>query len=106
MVSWTYSCGREGWRWRRRRRSSSVSSVSPASWRRHCASAWARGDRRMDREGLKLELKQMIVRECQKDVPPEQLADGAILIGSESQLQLDSLDALQIALAVKQRYGK
>lgn len=60
----------------------------------------------MDREGLKLELKQMIVRECQKAVPPEQLADDAILIGSESQLQLDSLDALQIALAVKQRYGK
>lgn len=60
----------------------------------------------MDRDGLKLELKQMIVRECQKDVPPEQLADDTILIGSESQLQLDSLDALQIALAVKQRYGK
>ena len=60
----------------------------------------------MDRDGLKLELKQMIVRECQKDVPPEQLADDAILIGGESQLQLDSLDALQIALAVKQRYGK
>ena len=60
----------------------------------------------MDREGLKLELKQLIVRECQKDVPPEQLSDDAILIGSESQLQLDSLDALQIALAVKQRYGK
>lgn len=60
----------------------------------------------MDREQLKLELKQLIVRECQKDVPPEQLSDDAILIGSESQLQLDSLDALQIALAVKQRYGK
>ncbi|HEV2111509.1 MAG TPA: acyl carrier protein [Gammaproteobacteria bacterium] len=60
----------------------------------------------MDRERLKLELKQLIVRECQKDVPPEQLSDDAILIGSESQLQLDSLDALQIALAVKQRYGK
>jgi len=60
----------------------------------------------MDRERLKLELKQLIVRECQKDVPPEQLSDDAILIGSDSQLQLDSLDALQIALAVKQHYGK
>lgn len=60
----------------------------------------------MDREQLKFELKQMIVRECQKQVVPESLADDAILIGSESPLGLDSLDALQIALAVKQHYGK
>ena len=60
----------------------------------------------MDREALKLELKRMIVRECQKDVDPERLSDDVFLIGSESELQLDSLDALQIALAVKQRYGK
>ena len=38
--------------------------------------------------------------------PPEQIADDGILIGSESQLDLDSLDALQIALAIKQHYGK
>lgn len=60
----------------------------------------------MDRDALKLELKQMVVRECQKDVDPARLSDSAFLIGSESELQLDSLDALQIALAVKQRYGK
>jgi acyl carrier protein len=60
----------------------------------------------MDRAQLKLELKQMIIRECQKNALPEQLDDDAILIGSESQLELDSLDALQIALAVKQHYGK
>jgi len=60
----------------------------------------------MDREQLKLELKQLIVRECQKQAAPESLADDAILIGSESPLELDSLDALQIAIAVKQRYGK
>lgn len=60
----------------------------------------------MDREQLKLELKQMIIRECEKDLRPEQIPDDAILIGSESGLALDSLDALQIALAVKQRYGK
>ena len=34
------------------------------------------------------------------------LSDDAFLIGSQSELGLDSLDALQIALAVKQRYGK
>lgn len=60
----------------------------------------------MDREQLKLELKQLIVKECEKDVAPESIDDDGILIGSESQLDLDSLDALQIALAVKQRYGK
>lgn len=60
----------------------------------------------MDRTQLKLELKQMIVRECQKSVLPEQISDDGILIGSDSQLDLDSLDALQIALAVKQHYGK
>lgn len=60
----------------------------------------------MDRERLKLELKQLIIKECEKDVTPEQISDDGILIGSEGQLDLDSLDALQIALAVKQHYGK
>ncbi|HLW75133.1 MAG TPA: phosphopantetheine-binding protein [Gammaproteobacteria bacterium] len=60
----------------------------------------------MDREQLKLDLKKLIIRECQKNVAPEQIADDDILIGSSSRLDLDSLDALQIALAVKQHYGK
>ena len=60
----------------------------------------------MDREQLKLELKQLIIKECEKNVLPDQIRDDSILIGSESELGLDSLDALQIALAVKQRYGK
>ncbi len=60
----------------------------------------------MNREQLKLELKQMIIRECEKDLRPEQIPDDAVLIGSEGSLALDSLDALQIALAVKQQYGK
>lgn len=60
----------------------------------------------MDREQLKLELKQLIIRECEKKLDPEQIADDAVLIGSEGSLGLDSLDALQIALAVKQQYGK
>ena len=60
----------------------------------------------MDREQLKLDLKKLIIRECQKNVGPEQIADDDILIGSSSRLDLDSLDALQIALAVKQHYGK
>ncbi|HET7922964.1 MAG TPA: phosphopantetheine-binding protein [Gammaproteobacteria bacterium] len=60
----------------------------------------------MDRQQLKLELKQLIIRECEKKLAPEQIEDDALLIGSEGALGLDSLDALQIALAVKQQYGK
>ncbi|EQD35939.1 acyl carrier protein [mine drainage metagenome] len=60
----------------------------------------------LDREQLKLELKKLIVTECQKDLLPEQIPDEAALFGSGSHLALDSLDALQIALAVKQHYGK
>ena len=61
----------------------------------------------MDREILKRELKQLVVTECQKNhIQPDQIADDDILIGSAGRLELDSLDALQIALAVKQKYGK
>lgn len=60
----------------------------------------------MNREQLKRELKQLIIKECDKHIAPEQIADDAVLIGSEGELALDSLDALQIALAVKQQYGK
>jgi acyl carrier protein len=61
----------------------------------------------VDRDVLKLELKELIVRECQKNhVQPDQIADDDILIGSSGRLELDSLDALQIALAVKKHYGK
>ena len=61
----------------------------------------------MDRAALKLELKELIVRECQKNhIRPDQIADDDILIGSSGRLDLDSLDALQIALAVKQKYGR
>ncbi len=56
-----------------------------------------------DRDTLKRELKQLIVTECDKDIEPASIDDDAILIGGE--LELDSLDALQISMAVKNRYG-
>ncbi len=59
-----------------------------------------------DREQLKQELKVMIIAECQKNMTPEAIPDDATLIGSGSFLTLDSLDALQIALSVKQKYGR
>jgi acyl carrier protein len=60
----------------------------------------------MDRGHLKHELKQLIIRECDKKITPAQIDDDAVLIGSQGELELDSLDALQIALAVKREYGK
>ena len=60
----------------------------------------------MDREQLKAELKRLIVVECQKDVDPASIGDTEVIMGAQSRLELDSLDALQISLAVQQKYGK
>jgi acyl carrier protein len=51
---------------------------------------------------LKQALKALIVKECDKDIDPESIRDDEQLIGGA--LDLDSLDALQICLAVKDRY--
>jgi acyl carrier protein len=58
---------------------------------------------RLELETLKQSLKVMIVKECDKDVEPESIRDEELLIGGA--LALDSLDALQICLAVKDQYG-
>jgi acyl carrier protein len=60
----------------------------------------------VDKEQLMHELKVLIIDECEKDMRPEQIDNDAILLGQDSELGLDSLDALQISLAIKQRYGK
>jgi acyl carrier protein len=59
-----------------------------------------------NRDELKLELKKMIIHECQKELTPEQIPDAAPLFGDSSGPDLDSLDALQVAMAVQRRYGK
>ncbi len=56
----------------------------------------------LDIHALRKELKRLVVEECDKDIDPDSIDDDAILIGGE--LELDSLDALQIAMAVKTRY--
>jgi len=58
---------------------------------------------RLELEPLKQALKAMIVKECDKDVAPSSIRDEEQLIGGP--LALDSLDALQICLAVKDQYG-
>lgn len=54
---------------------------------------------------FKLELKKLIVSACNRDTPPESIGDDDSLIGSDSALGLDSLDVLQVNVAIGQRYG-
>lgn len=54
---------------------------------------------------FKAELKALIVKEADKPVDPATLADEAALFGPNSSLQLDSLDALQISMALQLKYG-
>ncbi|MDQ2070000.1 phosphopantetheine-binding protein [Natronospira bacteriovora] len=57
-------------------------------------------------EQLKLELKRMILEETGKDdLSPEDISDDEALFGPDAPLALDSLDGLQISVALKQRYG-
>jgi acyl carrier protein len=56
----------------------------------------------LELESLKQTLKALIVKECDKDIAPDAIDDDEQLIGGA--LELDSLDALQICLAVKDRW--
>jgi len=54
---------------------------------------------------LKREIKALIIEALQiRDVTPEQVADDAPLFGNPL-LKLDSVDALEIIVAVQRRYG-
>jgi acyl carrier protein len=54
---------------------------------------------------LRHELKTLIVESCDKDCDPESIGDDDPLFGPDAPLQLDSLDALQLSMAIKKRYG-
>lgn len=56
---------------------------------------------------LLLHLKQLIIEESEKEdiLSAEELTDDEALFGPESRLNLDSLDALQISVALKDRFG-
>lgn len=57
------------------------------------------------REILCLELKQLIVESCERPVEPASITDEELLFGPEAHLALDSLDALQLSMAIQKRYG-
>lgn len=51
------------------------------------------------------ELRDLILEAADKDEPAGGLGGDEPLFGSESRLQLDSLDALQLSMAIQKRYG-
>lgn len=61
----------------------------------------------MDDTQLKQQIKQLIIIECDKedDFDWQDLQDSEPLFGSDSRMGIDSLDALQVSLALQQRYG-
>lgn len=61
----------------------------------------------MDQSELKQHIKQLIIQECDKEDEFDwrELEDAEQLFGGDSRIQMDSLDALQLSLALQQRYG-
>ena len=60
----------------------------------------------MELSNLKLEIKQLIIKECDKTgLNIDMISDQEILFGPDTQVGLDSLDALQISVAIKKKYG-
>lgn len=55
--------------------------------------------------GLVAELKALVLDAAEKPTPAGGLGDDEALFGPDSRLALDSLDALQVSMAVQQRYG-
>lgn len=58
-----------------------------------------------DDDELRLEIKRVIIAACEREVAPETVDDTGVLVGANSVLELDSLDALQAAVAVSKRFG-
>lgn len=58
-----------------------------------------------DTPALIAALKALVLEAAEKPVPDGGLTDDEILFGDQSRLALDSLDALQISMAVQQRFG-
>jgi acyl carrier protein len=56
-------------------------------------------------EVFKTELKQLIIEECDLDISPQDIPDDDPLFGEASCIGLDSIDALQISIAIQKRYG-
>ncbi|MGC3961889.1 MAG: phosphopantetheine-binding protein [Rhodocyclaceae bacterium] len=51
------------------------------------------------------QIKALILDAADKPEPAGGIGDDEVLFGPEARLALDSLDALQISMAIQQRYG-
>ncbi|MBI5544813.1 MAG: acyl carrier protein [Deltaproteobacteria bacterium] len=59
----------------------------------------------MDQAALRRHLKELIIRVCDvKSVKPEQVDDDAVLFAADGPLDLTSLDAIEIAIAIEREY--
>jgi len=54
---------------------------------------------------LKTELKRLIIEECDIAIDPVEIDDDGPLFGKDSRLGLDSIDALQISIAIQNRFN-
>ena len=54
---------------------------------------------------LKKAIKELIVEECNVEVEADDIDDNEVLFGSDSAVGLDSMDALQISMALDKKYG-
>lgn len=50
-------------------------------------------------------LKTLVLEAVEKEAPEGGLGDDEPLFGPEARLDLDSLDALQLSMAIQQRFG-
>lgn len=56
-------------------------------------------------ENFKRELKELIIDECDLEITADDINDDDPLFGSDSPIGLDSVDALQISIAIQNKYG-
>lgn len=55
---------------------------------------------------LMLQLKEMVINICNlKNCRPEDISESATIIGGEGKLRLDSMDAVEIVMAIERNYG-
>ena len=58
------------------------------------------------RKELKIEIKQLIIDALKiPDVTPDEIVDSASLFEGEDSLELDSVDALEIVMALQRKYN-
>lgn len=61
----------------------------------------------MANNNLTTQLKQLLVEECDKEdeLDWQSITDSEPLMGKKSRIGMDSLDALQLSLAIQKNYG-